>query len=190
MPSIVLASASSARRSLLDRLGLNFAVDPANIDESRNSNETPKQLAARLALQKAQCVANRQPATSLIIGSDQVAEIDGDVLGKPGTREKAIAQLSRCSGRTVTFHTAWCVLHEDFEQRGIDVTEVDFRELTNTEIETYVDADQPFGCAGSFKAESRGIALFESIRSKDPTGLIGLPLIRVCAALRARGVTI
>ena len=156
MPSIVLASASSARRSLLDRLGLNFAVDPANIDESRNSNETPKQLAARLALQKAQCVANRQPATSLIIGSDQVAEIDGDVLGK----------------------------------RGIDVTEVDFRELTNTEIETYVDADQPFGCAGSFKAESRGIALFESIRSKDPTGLIGLPLIRVCAALRARGVTI
>ncbi|MEL7310667.1 MAG: nucleoside triphosphate pyrophosphatase [Pseudomonadota bacterium] len=190
MHPIVLASASPARRSLLGRLGLDFKIDPADVDESATPGESAEALAHRLAQDKAHCVAERQPANTIIIGSDQVAVLKDQVLGKPGSRRKAIDQLTQSRGQTVVFYTAWCVLAGQREHHGMDITKVRFRDLSDSEISAYVDFETPFGCAGSFKAESRGIALFQSIQSTDPTGLIGLPLIGVCEALRASGVDI
>jgi septum formation protein len=184
---LVLASTSPYRRELLARLALPFTVAKPEVDESPGAAETPLALAGRLAEAKAHAVSVRQPG-AWVIGSDQVAELDGMPLGKPGTREAAVRQLQACSGRAIRFHTAFCLLRSDQEPIAhSDLTEVVFRGLAEDEILRYLDADQPYDCAGSFKCESLGISLFESIRSQDPTALVGLPLIALARALRSAG---
>jgi septum formation protein len=184
---LVLASTSPYRRDLLARLGLPFLVDRPDVDEDPSAGEAPSALASRLAEAKARAVASRHPG-AWVIGSDQVAELDGKPLGKPGGREAAIGQLQASSGRTLRFHTAFCLVHQDHPAHAhADVTEVVFRDLSRDEILRYLDADQPWDCAGSFKCESLGISLFEAIRSDDPTALVGLPLVALARALRRAG---
>lgn len=183
---LVLASTSPYRRELLRRLRLPFGVARPQVDETALDGETPAALAQRLARAKALAVAGKVDAW--VIGSDQVAELQGTPLGKPGHREAAIAQLMAMSGHPVRFHTALAVLRRGgpvFE--ALDTTTVVFRRLDEGEITRYVDAEQPLDCAGSFKAEGLGIALFESIRSDDPTALVGLPLIATARLLRQAG---
>lgn len=188
MPRLTLASTSRYRRELLERLRLPFAVARPEVDETALPGETPLALAIRLAEAKAQAVARTLTGDSWALGSDQVADLDGRPLGKPGGRNAAIAQLRAMSGGMVRFHTALCLAHADGRAlAAIDLTEVRFRALTDAEIERYVDAEQPFDCAGSFKSEGLGIALFESIDNRDPTALIGLPLIATCTLLRQAG---
>ncbi len=188
MPRLTLASTSRYRRELLERLRLPFAVACPEVDETALPGETPLALAIRLAEAKAQAVARTLTGDSWALGSDQVADLDGRPLGKPGGREAAIAQLRAMSGGMVRFHTALCLAHADGRTlAAIDLTEVRFRALADAEIERYVDAEQPFDCAGSFKSEGLGIALFESIDNRDPTALIGLPLIATCTLLRQAG---
>jgi septum formation protein len=190
---LVLASTSRYRRELLARLGRPFRMLAADVDETARPGETASALAARLAQAKALAVATRCP-DALIVGSDQVAECDGRLLGKPGTAEAACAQLAACSGRSVAFHTALCLV----DTRGaavrtwaaIDATRVVFRDLAPDEIARYVAIEQPLDCAGSFKAESLGITLFERIENDDPSALIGLPLIALARLLRAAGITL
>ncbi|MFK7885985.1 MAG: nucleoside triphosphate pyrophosphatase [Gammaproteobacteria bacterium] len=185
-PPLILASTSRYRAELLRRLGLPFdAVAPA-ADETPLEGEAPAALVQRLALLKAANVVDRHP-DSVVIGSDQVATFDGQIIGKPGSPERAVAQLRRASGRDVTFLTAVCVQHGARKCATMDVTRVAFRDLEDQEIERYVAAEQPLDCAGSFKAEGLGITLFEQIDAKDPTGLIGLPLIWLSHALRTMG---
>lgn len=187
MIPLVLASTSPYRRELLARLGLPFTTDRPALDESPGPGEAPAALAVRLARAKAREVAARHPG-ACVIGSDQVADLDGRPLGKPGDRPTALAQLMAASGRSVRFHTAVCVLAGDgSEHAHLDLTTVAFRELERDGILRYLDAEQPWDCAGSFKCEGLGIVLFESIRSEDPTALVGLPLIAVAAALRRSG---
>lgn len=188
---IVLASGSAARRELLDRLGISFLVDPADIDETPGPGEAPAALVERLARSKARAVAERRPG-ALIIGSDQLAVFEGVSLGKPGTAERARQQLARFSGREVTFLTGVCVLDTSRveEQYALDTTTVRFRALGEEEIARYVAQDRPLACAGAFKVESLGPSLFESVHSEDPTGLQGLPLIRLSALLRKAGCTL
>lgn len=188
MPRLTLASTSRYRRELLERLRLPFAVARPEVDETALPGETPLALAIRLAEAKAQAVARTLTGDSWALGSDQVADLDGRPLGKPGGRNAAIAQLRAMSGGMVRFHTALCLAHADGRAlAAIDLTEVRFRALADAEIERYVDAEQPFDCAGSFKSEGLGIALFESIDNRDPTALIGLPLIATCTLLRQAG---
>ncbi len=188
MPRLTLASTSRYRRELLERLRLPFAVARPEVDETALPGETPLALAIRLAEAKAQAVARTLTGDSWALGSDQVADLDGRPLGKPGGRDAAIAQLRAMSGGMVRFHTALCLAHADGRTlAAIDLTEVRFRALADAEIERYVDAEQPFDCAGSFKSEGLGIALFESIDNRDPTALIGLPLIATCTLLRQAG---
>lgn len=188
MPRLTLASTSRYRRELLERLRLPFAVARPEVDETALPGETPLALAIRLAEAKAQAVAQTLTDDSWALGSDQVADLDSRPLGKPGGREAAIAQLRAMSGGMVRFHTALCLAHADGRAlAAIDLTEVRFRALADAEIERYVDAEQPFDCAGSFKSEGLGIALFESIDNRDPTALIGLPLIATCTLLRQAG---
>ena len=184
---LVLASTSRYRRELLARLGLAFETDRPEVDESPLPGESPPALSARLAEAKARIVASRHP-DAWVIGSDQVADRDGLALGKPGDRDTALAQLLAASGRCVRFHTAWCLLGPE-QQRlsGLDLTEVEFRGLERDEILRYLDAEQPYDCAGSFKCEGLGIVLFEAIRNQDPTALVGLPLIALSGALRTAG---
>jgi septum formation protein len=190
MPRLLLASTSPYRRELLSRLRLPFEVARPDVDETPRDGEPPAALAARLAQAKAVAIAMRE-GDAWAIGSDQVATFDGRPLGKPGGRDAAIAQLAAMSGRAVIFHTAVALAHRD---GGIlaasDTTTVLFRALTNDEIARYVDAEQPFDCAGSFKSEGLGIALFEAIESQDPTALIGLPLIATARLLRQAGFTL
>ena len=188
---LVLGSTSRYRRELLGRLGLAFEVQAPQVDETPRPGETPAALARRLALAKARDVAGRCPE-AIVIGSDQVADLDGQPLGKPGTHERAVAQLRRMSGRTVVFHTALAVVCQasGFEQQALAPVEARFRELTNGEIERYLRAEQPYDCAGSAKSEGLGIALLEAIVSDDPTALIGLPLIRTARLLRAAGLAL
>jgi len=192
-PALVLASTSVYRRDLLARLGLPFRQEAPAVDEAALPTEAPAQVALRLAVAKARAVA-AQNARCLVLGSDQVAECASAALGKPGGVEGARRQLRACSGRSVTFHTAVCLIDTRsepwLERSAADVTTVTFRDLTDTEIERYIDRERPFDCAGSFKAEGLGIALFERIDSHDPTGLIGLPLIAVCGLLREAGATL
>lgn len=187
--SIVLASSSPYRRDLLDRLGLPFVCKRPDVDETPHPNEAPAALAARLAHTKAEAVAAASGASALVIGSDQVASCDGAVFGKPGHRDRTCEQLRRASGREVEFHTAVAVAAAGSGriETGADLTRVRFRLLTDAEIDRYVDREQPYDCAGGFKAEGLGITLFESIESRDPTALIGLPLILVAKCLRAFG---
>lgn len=193
MPRLILASTSRYRRDLLERLRLPFDVarpetDGRAVDETALPGESPRDLAIRLARAKAQAVAQQQIGDAWSLGSDQVAEVAGRALGKPGGREAAIAQLRSMSGGVVRFHTALCLAHADGRTfADIDLTEVHFRTLSRAEIERYVDAEQPFDCAGSFKSEGLGIALFERIDNRDPTALVGLPLIATCALLRNAG---
>lgn len=186
-PPLVLGSTSTYRRALLDRLRLPFTCARPDVDETPRDGEAPAALATRLAQAKAEHVAARMPG-SWVIGSDQVAALGGRPLGKPGGREAAIAQLTSMSGRSVVFHTA-LALARDGEPtlQAQDRTEVVFRTLQADGIARYVDAEQPFDCAGSFKCEGLGIVLFEAIRSEDPTALVGLPLIATARLLRAAG---
>lgn len=188
-PRLILASTSRYRHELLARLKLPFDVAAPGIDEHALAGEAPAALAARLALAKARAVAATAP-DAVVIGSDQVAELDGRALGKPGTHERAVQQLRTMRARTVRFHTAVAVLREDraFVQQALVSVNVRFRDLTEREIESYLRAEQPYDCAGSAKCETLGIALVDAIESDDPTALVGLPLIRTSAMLRAAGL--
>jgi len=188
---LVLASSSSYRKALLDKLGLPYETASPDIDEAPHPAEAPESQARRLATEKARVLAGRFPA-HLIIGSDQVAVAAGLRLGKPGSRENAIAQLRASAGKSVVFHTALCVLNSQTGETQVDAdrTVVHFRALTDQQIEHYVDREQPLDCAGSFKSEGLGIALFERIEGEDPNALIGLPLIRLIRVLEAFGVRV
>ena len=188
MPSLVLASTSPYRRVLLERLGLDFTVARPEVDESPRSDESPRILAERLALAKAEAVLADLDGDSWVIGSDQVAELDGRPLGKPGSHERAVAQLQSMSGREVRFLTALCLAGPHARRlHALDITTVRFRALGNDEIERYVVREQPLDCAGSFRCEGLGIALFDEIENRDPTALIGLPLIATARLLREAG---
>jgi len=186
---LILGSTSTYRRELLQRLRLPFAVIAPAVDETPLPGENPRDLALRLALAKARAVATQHPS-AVVIGSDQVADLDGEPLGKPGTHERAVAQLRRMRGRLVVFQTAVAVVCQEggFEQVELAPVRVHFRELTDAEIETYLRTETPYDCAGSAKSEGLGIALLDSIESDDPTALIGLPLIRTARLLRAAGL--
>lgn len=187
MTPLILGSTSVYRRELLARLRLPFSCERPAVDETARAGEAPDALATRLACAKAEDVAARFSG-AWVIGSDQVAELEGRPLGKPGGRDAAIAQLSAMAGRTVVFHTALALAHAGQPTlRAEDRTEVIFRALQPGEIARYVDAEQPFDCAGSFKCEGLGITLFEAIRNTDPTALIGLPLIATSRLLRSAG---
>jgi septum formation protein len=188
VPALVLASTSPYRRELLSRLGLPFEVARPEVDETPLTGESPEALARRLAGAKARAISLRQP-DAWVIGSDQVAELDGSALGKPGSFERAADQLAAASGKRVAFHTAVCLVHhrEHATIAFADRTLVHFRPLANGEIERYLHAEQPYDCAGSFKAEGLGITLFDAIMTSDPTALVGLPLIALSRALRQAG---
>lgn len=188
---LILGSTSAYRRELLSRLRIDFTVESPHVDETPLPGEAPAALAQRLALAKARAVAQRHPA-SVVIGSDQVADLDGLPLGKPGNHSRAVAQLQQMRGKTVVFQTAVAVVCEQtgFEQLDLAPVKVKFRELTDAEIEAYLQAEKPYDCAGSAKSEGLGIALLESIDNDDPSALVGLPLIRTCSMLRAAGITI
>jgi septum formation protein len=187
-PRLVLASTSPYRRGLLDRFGLPFTVAGPNVDESPLPGESAVDLVRRLARSKADAVARRHPA-SLVIGSDQLALCGHDLLGKPRSGERAIAQLKALSGQRVTFNTAIHVVDSrtGANEGHLDVTTVHFRRLTDDEITRYVSRDKPYDCAGGFKIEALGVTLFDRVESQDPTGLIGLPLIWLAGALRRNG---
>lgn len=188
-PALILASTSVHRRALLERLQMPFEVVTSAVDESPRPGETPVQTCERLARAKAQAVADTR-RSAVVIGSDQVASVDGVAVSKPGHHENARAQLRAMSGRSIQFHTAVCVMRQDqgfAASQTVSVT-VQFRELSDAHIERYLHLDQPYDCAGSAKSEGLGIALLESVTSDDPTALIGLPLIATCRMLRAAGL--
>lgn len=189
MRRIVLGSSSPYRRELLSRLKVEFSVDLPQVDETPRPRETPRDIALRLALEKARAVAATHPDAA-VIGSDQVADLAGEPLGKPGTHERAVQQLRRMRGQVVVFHTAVAVvcLATGFEQVDLAPVRVKFRDLGDEEIESYLKAEKPYDCAGSARSEGLGIALLESIENDDPSALVGLPLIRTCRMLRAAGV--
>ncbi|MFZ9509743.1 MAG: Maf family nucleotide pyrophosphatase [Burkholderiaceae bacterium] len=186
---LILGSTSRYRRELLSRIGVPFETAAPQVDETPLPGETPAQIARRLALAKARAVARRFPQ-AVVIGSDQVADLAGEPLGKPGTHERATEQLRRMRGRTVVFQTALAVVCEatGFTAEDLAPVEVRFRDLSDSEIEHYLRAEQPYDCAGSAKSEGLGIALLEAIHSDDPTALVGLPLIRTCRMIRAAGI--
>jgi septum formation protein len=186
---LVLGSTSRYRRELLTRLQVPFEVDSPEVDETPRPDEPPRELALRLARAKAHAVAVRHPE-AVVIGSDQVADLDGSPLGKPGTHDRATEQLRRMRGRTVVFQTAVAVVCQatGFEDIQLAPVTVRFRDLSDAEIEAYLRREQPYDCAGSAKSEGLGIALLEAIDNDDPTALVGLPLIRTCHMIRAAGV--
>ena len=188
-PPLILASTSRYRRELLERLRLPFEVVSPEVDESPQPGETPAALAQRLALAKAWAVAKQHPA-ALVIGSDQVADLAGEPIGKPGNHERAVAQLRAMRGRTVVFQTAVAVVHAGtaHERASLAPVTVRFRDLHDDEIEHYLRTETPYDCAGSAKCETLGIALLDAIESDDPTALVGLPLIRTAALLREAGL--
>lgn len=188
---LILASTSVYRRQLLERLRLPFSVVASQVDETPLPGETPPDIACRLALAKAQSVAQAHP-TAVVIGSDQVADLAGQALGKPGNHVRAIAQLQTMRGNTVVFQTAVAVvcLETGFAQTELAQVKVRFRTLTDAQIEAYLLAETPYDCAGSAKSEGLGIALLERIDNDDPTALIGLPLIRTCRLIEAAGVQV
>jgi len=188
---LILASTSPFRRELLARLGLPFGTASPNVDERALAGESAQGLVLRLAEAKARAVASDHPH-ALIVGSDQVASIGGNLLGKPGNRARAIEQLEYASGRTALFRTGLCLLDADSGQAQLhcEPFKVHFRSLARAQIAAYVDREQPFGCAGSFKSEGLGIALFERLEGADPNALIGLPLIRLVDMLARAGVDV
>ena len=186
---LILGSTSRYRRELLARLNTPFTVVGPNVDETPAEHEAPHALALRLALAKARAVAALHPE-AVVIGSDQVADLNGMPLGKPGTHERAVLQLQRMRGQTVVFQTAVAVVcaATQFEEVDLAAVKVQFRDLSDAEIESYLRTEQPYDCAGSAKSEGLGIALLASIDNDDPTALVGLPLIRTCRMLRAAGI--
>jgi len=188
---LILGSTSRYRRELLGRLHLPFDVVAPEVDETPSPGERPESLARRLALAKARAVARRHP-DAVVIGSDQVADLDGEPLGKPGDHTRATEQLRRMRGRTVVFQTALAVvcLADGYEAQDLAPVRMQFRDLSDEEIERYLRLEQPYDCAGSARSEALGIALLDAIDSDDPTALVGLPLIRTCRLLRAAGVQV
>ena len=188
-PQLILASTSRYRHELLSRLRLPFEVIAPEVDETALPGETPAALAQRLALAKAWAVATKRP-DAVVIGSDQVADLGGQALGKPGTHERAVQQLRRLRGHRVHFHTAVAVVRADtgFEKAALNTVAVSFRALGDDEIEFYLRTEQPYDCAGSAKCETLGISLLSAIESDDPTALVGLPLIRTSELLRQAGI--
>ena len=186
---LILGSTSPYRRELLQRLRLPFEVVRPEVDETPHAGELPVALAQRLAMEKALAVARLHPQ-AVVIGSDQVADLDGEPLGKPGTHERAVAQLQRMRGHTVVFQTAVAVvcMESGFAEQALAQVKVQFRQLSDAAIETYLRAEEPYDCAGSAKSEGLGIALLEQIDNQDPSALVGLPLIHTCRLLRAAGL--
>ena len=185
-PPLLLASGSRYRAELLARLRLPFRAQAADVDETPMPGEEAEALVRRLATAKAAAL-RAGDAQAWIIGSDQVAVINGRIVGKPGRRDRAVEQLTLASGREVRFLTAVALSTPQRLYEALEVTRVRFRALNRHEIERYIDAEQPFDCAGSFKCEAYGITLFDAIESRDPTALIGLPLIALCDLLRSAG---
>lgn len=187
-PSLILGSTSRYRRELLARLRIPFESAAPSTDETPRPGEEPASLAQRLALAKARDVAARFP-DCIVIGSDQVADLEGEPIGKPGSHENAVAQLRRMRGRSVVFQTALAVVRPAIGYEAVSLVPVTvrFRSLSDHEIERYLRLEQPYDCTGSAKSETMGIALLEAIESADPTALVGLPLIRTCALLREAG---
>lgn len=188
---IILASSSLYRKQLLQRILKNFECASPNINEQAYAGEPPLQLAERLAIEKAKALAEKHP-NALIIGSDQVAWLEDHQLEKPCTRKNNIAQLHKCSGKTVTFYTGLCLLNSSNQehQSSVEIYETRFRSLSDKQISYYVDQEKAFDCAGGFKMESLGISLFEYIRGDDPNILIGLPLIKLISMLRNEGIDV
>lgn len=194
-PPIILASSSPYRSELLGRLQLPFKAVAPDVDETPLANETPEQTALRLAQQKAQALSSRFPET-IIVGSDQVATLEGQQIGKPGNHANALKQLQLMRGKEVIFHTALCVLDNRSENQTSATriqthncqTRVQFRDLSDAELDQYLRIEQPYDCAGSAKNEGLGIAIIAAIHSADPTSLTGLPLIGLCGMLRQLGV--
>lgn len=188
-PPLILGSTSRYRAELLQRLRLPFETVAPQVDETPLPGEAPAPLASRLALAKARAVAGQHP-TAVVIGSDQVADLDGEPIGKPGTHERAVAQLRRMRGRAVVFQTAVAVVRADtgFTQQVLVPVTVRFRALGDDEIDYYLRTEQPYDCAGSAKCETLGISLLEAIESDDPTALVGLPLIQTSRLLREAGI--
>lgn len=188
---LVLASTSPFRRALLEKLDVEFETVAPDVDENILIDEIPEQLVARLSEAKAQAVADRFDH-ALVIGSDQVAVVDGQVLGKPGDHENAVKQLRRVSGKRVSFLTGLCVINTESQRVQLDVIpfNVIFRKLNDKQIENYLRKEKPYNCAGSFKSEGLGIALFDRLEGDDPNSLIGLPLIRLIRMLESEGFTI
>ena len=186
---LILGSTSRYRKELLSRLQIPFETAAPDVDETPHNNESPKDLALRLALAKARAVALKYPE-AVVIGSDQVADLDGAPLGKPGNHTNATLQLQRMRGKTVIFQTALSVvcIASGYERTDLAEVKVKFRDLSDAEIESYLRAEEPYDCAGSAKSEGLGIALLDAIDNDDPTALIGLPLIRTCQMLREAGV--
>jgi len=191
LPPLILGSTSRYRRELLERLRLPFTVVALAVDEAPLPGEAPAALAQRLALAKARAVAELHPQ-AVVIGSDQVADLDGQTLGKPGGHDRALAQLQQLSGRRAVFHTAVAVVRADasFEEVTLVSVTVQFRSLGSDEIERYLRLEEPYDCAGSARSEGLGIALLEAIHSDDPTALVGLPLIRTSRLLRDAGIDV
>ena len=187
MSQLILASSSSYRKSLLQRLNIEFSCSSPDVDESALAGEPATALAERLALVKAQTVASQFPNT-VVVGADQVAELNGTILGKPVNHQQAVKQLTAQAGKRVLFHSGLAIVRiqadGEMQQHSlINTTEVTFRPLSQKQIEQYLLTEQPYDCAGSFKVEGLGISLFTAINSNDPTSLIGLPLIDLCSAL-------
>ncbi len=188
---IILGSTSRYRKALLQRLQIPFRCEAPDVTETRVNNETPRAMATRLALAKAAAVSARHPG-ALVIGSDQVAAIDNAVLGKPGGFAAAREQLLRCAGRSVTFYTAIALMHrsDGIRLQHLEPFTVHFRPLSAAEVEAYLYKEEPYDCAGSFKCEGLGIALFERLEGADPTALEGLPLIALCRLLSEAGCAV
>lgn len=189
--TLVLASTSPYRKALLEKLHVEFTTVSPQVDETNLPGESPEQLVARLAEAKAKANAD-QFKHALIIGSDQVAIVEGKIVGKPGNHANAFAQLRRAAGKRVTFLTGLCVYNTVSQHTQVEVVpfSVVFRQLTDTQIEHYLQREQPYNCAGSFKSEGLGIALFERLEGDDPNSLIGLPLIRLIHMLEREGFPI
>jgi len=187
--TLILGSTSRYRKELLSRLQIPFETAAPDVDETPHINESPKDLALRLALAKARAVALKNPE-AIVIGSDQVADLEGAPLGKPGNHTNATLQLQRMRGKTVIFQTALSVvcIATGYQRTDLAEVKVKFRDLSDAEIESYLRAEEPYDCAGSAKSEGLGIVLLDAIENDDPTALIGLPLIRTCQMLREAGV--
>ncbi len=188
---LILGSTSPFRKELLNKLGISFSTDAPDIDESMCVGEQPEEFVQRLALEKAKAVAARH-SDALVIGSDQIACIGDNILGKPGNRDRAIAQLTEASGQRVSFYTGLCLHNTESKKSQIicELFHVHFRNLAKDQIERYLDAEEPYNCAGSFKSEGLGISLFEKLEGDDPNSLVGLPLIKLISMLECEGIHI
>lgn len=188
---LVLASTSPFRKAILDKLAIKFDTASPNTDESPLDGETPQNLVERLSIAKAKAVADKT-SNSLVIGSDQVSVINGEIIGKPHTHENAVKQLQNASGKTVTFFTGLCLYNSETQQYQSEVAlfNVVFRSLSDTQIENYLRKEEPYNCAGSFKSEALGIVLFEKLVGDDPNTLMGLPLIRLVKMLEQENFSI